>query len=285
MPTDEDPLQDLLTRPNVARIYDSWLGGKDSLAVDRDIAARVAEAAPHVVAGVRANRAFLQRAVAYLAEAGVEQFIDLGSGLPTADNVHQVAGRINPQARVVYVDNDPIVLVHARALLADPRTIVVEGDIREPEKILGDRDVRAHLDFTRPVAVVLAAILHFVTDEKDPWGIVRTFREQLAPGSFLVVSHVTHGENEHQDAGTLAGAELYAETTAPFVVRSREEIGRFFEGFALVEPGLVAADEWRRRTTRATRGPVLAGVGVLDLDYRKRVPSICGNLLTVEHSE
>jgi trans-aconitate methyltransferase len=200
--------------------------------------------------------------VAYLAEAGVDQFIDLGSGLPTADNVHQVAGRINPQTRVVYVDNDPIVLVHARALLADQRTIVVEGDIREPEKILGDKQLREHVDLDRPVGLICAAILHFVRDEEDPWGIVRTFRGQLAPGSFLAVSHVTHGEDERQDVGTLAGAELYAETTAPFVVRSRAEIGRFFEGFALVEPGLVAADEWRRRTTRATRGPVLAGVGV-----------------------
>jgi hypothetical protein len=264
MPSDDGSLRDLLTQPNIARVYDAWLGGKDNLAVDRDIAAKVADAAPHVVAGVRANRAFLRRAVTYLAEAGVDRFIDLGPGLPTRDNVHEVAGRINPAARVAYVDNDPIVLAHARALLADgSRTIVVERDIREPEKILGDKQFREHVDLDRPVAVICAAILHFVRDEEDPWGIVRAFRDQLAPGSFLVVSHVTHGEDERQDAGTRAGAELYAETTAPFVVRGREEIARFFEGFALVEPGLVAADEWRRRGSGKTRGPVLAGVGVL----------------------
>lgn len=263
MPTDEDPTRDVLTTPNPARIYDYYLGGKDNLAVDRAVAARIAELAPHVVTGVRSNRAFLRRVVRYLAEAGVAQYIDLGSGLPTADNVHQVASRIDQQFRVAYVDHDPIVLVHARALLADPsRTIVVEGDIRRPEEILANEELREHIDFDRPVGLILAAILHFLSDEDDPWGIVQTFRDQLAPGSHLVLSHVTHGEDQHQDAGTQAGAKLYAETTAPFAVRSREGIERFFEGFALVEPGLVVADEWRRRATGRTRGPVLAGVGV-----------------------
>lgn len=282
MPTDEDPTRDVLTRPNVARIYDYLLGGKDNFAVDREVATKVAEAAPHVVAGVRSNRAFLKRAVTYLAEAGVKQYVDLGSGLPTRDNVHQIAGRIAPESRVVYVDHDPIVLVHARALLADSRTIVVEGDIRKPEQILADKDLRQHLDLSRPVGLICAAILHFVPDEDDPWGIVQTLRDQLAPGSHLVVSHVTHSEDQRQDAGTRAAAELYAETTAPFVVRGREDIARFFEGFALVEPGLVAADEWRRRGSRTTTGPVLAGVGVLGGDRKERVPATGSRSLTVE---
>lgn len=263
MPTGDERVQDVFTRPNPARISNYWSGGKDHLAVDREVAVKIARAAPHVITGVRANRAFLRRAVTYLAGAGVGQFLVLGSGLPAADgNVHQIAGRIDPQSRVLYMDNDPVVLAYARALLADrSRTLAVEGDIRRPERILDDRQVCEHLDFDRPVAVICAGILHHVPDEKDPWGIVRTFRDRLAEGSYLVVSHVTHGRDEQQDARTRAGAQLYSATTAPFVVRSRADIERFFAGFSLVEPGLTSADEWRRRANRKAWVPVLAGVG------------------------
>lgn len=265
MPTGDEPVRDVFTRPSPARIHSYWVGGKDHLAVDREVAVKIARAAPHVIAGVRANRAFLRRAVTYLAEAGVGQFLVLGSGLPAADgNVHQIAGRIDPRSRVLYVDKDPVVLAYARALLADrARTVVVEGDIREPERILHDRQVREHLDFDRPVAVICAGILHYVPDEEDPWGIVRTFRDRLAEGSYLVVSHVTYGGDDQQDAGTRAGAQLYSATIAPFAARSREDIERFFSGFSLVEPGLTSADEWRRRANRKTWVPVLAGVGTL----------------------
>jgi O-methyltransferase involved in polyketide biosynthesis len=250
-------------RPNVARIYDSYLGGKDNFAADREIAVRVAEAQPLVVAGVRANRAFLRRAIAFLAEQGIGQFLDLGSGLPTRDNVHQVAGRVNPEVRTVYVDNDPVVLVHARALLADsPRTIVVEGDLREPDKILADADVRAHLDFTRPVAVVMCAILHFI--EQDPAGIVRAFTGAMVPGSALLVSHVVDDGDDAVSAATRKGAAIYAETTAPFVLRTREQVVAWFEGFTLVPPGLVDADAWRRAGSGKTTAPIVAGVGILD---------------------
>jgi hypothetical protein len=161
-------LGDVLSRPNIARIYDYYLGGRDNFEVDREVAAHIAEVQPLVIAGVRANRAFVRRATAFLAESGIAQFIDLGSGLPTEDNVHEVAGRVNPDARVVYVDNDPIVLVHGRALLADNhRTIVVEGDVREPEQILTDRQLRGLIDLEQPVAVLCAAILHFVADADD----------------------------------------------------------------------------------------------------------------------
>jgi hypothetical protein len=148
-------------RPNIARVYDYYLGGKDNLVVDREAADRVAAAQPLIVAGVRANRAFVRRAIAFLAESGIGQFIEVGSGLPTARNVHEVAGRINPQARTAYIDNDPIVLVHARALLAsdNERTIVADGDVRDPGGILAHKTVQALIDYDRPVAVVLAAII------------------------------------------------------------------------------------------------------------------------------
>ncbi len=249
--------------PNVARVYDALLGGKDNFGADRQIAARASEVQPLVVAGVRANRAFLRRAVAYLAKQGIAQFLDLGSGLPTGDNVHEVAGRVNPDVRTVYVDVDPIVLVHARALLTDsPRTIVVEGDLREPDKILAHPDVRAHLDFAKPVAVVMCAILHFI--EQDPAGIVRTFADVMVPGSALLVSHVVDDGDGAVSAATRKGAEIYSETTAPFVLRSRDQVGAWFAGFRLVEPGLVDADLWRRTGSGKTTAPIVAGVGILD---------------------
>lgn len=251
-------------RPNIARVYDALLGGKDNFRIDRQIAARVTEAQPLVVAGVRSNRAFLRRAVAYLAQRGIGQFVDLGSGLPTSENVHEVAERVSPEVRTVYVDSDPVVLVHARALLADnDRTIVVEGDIRDPEAILTHPDLRAHVDFTRPAAVIMAAILHFVAPEEDPAGIVRTFAEVMAPGSALVISHVVD-DGDAVGAATRKGAALYAEATAPFVLRTREQVAAWFEGFRLVPPGLVDADAWRRAGTGKTTAPIVAGVGVLD---------------------
>jgi trans-aconitate methyltransferase len=252
-----------LIRPNIARVYDAWLGGKDNFGVDREVAARVAEAAPLVVAGVRANRAFVRRAVAFLARSGVSQFIDLGSGLPTGQNVHDVAARVNPDAKVAYVDNDPIVLVHARALLADPiRTIVIDGDVREPEKILANPDLRAHLDLSQPVAVMFAAILHFITDAEGPEQIVAAFRDVLAPGSALVITHVVGGERGVPDAATRRAAEIYADTTAPFVVRPRAHVAAWFDGFELVPPGLVHADAWRRAGHGKTTAPIVAGVGL-----------------------
>jgi SAM-dependent methyltransferase len=255
------PLGEAPARPNVARVYDSWLGGKDNLAVDREVAAKVAQAAPVVVAGVRANRAFVRRAIAFLAESGIDQFLDLGSGLPTAENVHEVAGRINPAAKVAYVDVDPIVLVHARALLADPsRTIVIEGDVRDPAGLLTDPELRDFIDLRRPVAVMAAAILHFVSDVEDPARIVAAFRDVMAPGSYLVITHVV----DDGDAGVREGAAIYSDSTAPFVPRSRAQVAAWFDGFRLVPPGLVDADGWRRAGNGRATAPIVAGVGVLD---------------------
>lgn len=258
------PVEDVLTTPNIARIYDRWLGGKDNFGIDREVARKVAEAAPRVVSGVRANRAFLRRAVTFLAAAGIDQFLDLGSGLPTSDNVHQVAGRVNPDVRVVYVDNDPVVLAHARALLADHEQVtVIDRDIRVPEGILDSARLRLHLDFSRPVAVLFVAILHFVREEEDPAGIIAAFREVLAPGSALVISHVADGSDQTQSAATRAGAAIYTQTTAPFIVRTRAQVARLFTGLEMVPPGLVDVDRWHRVGNGRAGTPVLAGVGIL----------------------
>jgi hypothetical protein len=255
---------DMFAQPNIARIYDYLLGGKDNLAVDREVAAQLAEAQPLVVTGARANRAFVRRAVAYLARRGIAQFIELGSGLPTEVNVHQVAGRINPEAKAVYLDNDPIVLVHARMLLEGRRTIVVEGDVREPEQILTDRKLRSLIDFGQPVGVLATALFHFVTDAEDPARIVRTFRAVMAPQSALVITHVVDDGDSERDAATREGAAIYSGTTAPFVVRSRTQVASWFDGFHLVPPGLVDADLWRRAGNGKVTAPIVAGVGVLN---------------------
>ncbi len=177
------------SRPNPARIYDALLGGKDNFPADRDAAEAILDVAPPARRGAKENRAFLQRAVRYLArEAGIRQFLDIGTGLPTQGNVHQIAQAIAPDARVAYVDHDPVVHVHANALLADnTTTVAVLADLREPEVILGHPEVRRVLDFTRPLAVLLVAVLHFLRDEEDPAGIVARLRDAMAPRNYVVI--------------------------------------------------------------------------------------------------
>lgn len=257
-----------ISRAHPARVYNRWLGGKDHFAADRAVADRVARVAPWAVTGARANRSFLRRAVSLLARQGVRQFVDVGAGLPAAGNVHEVAHRFQPDARVCYIDHDPIVLAHARALLAGGPTIAVAGDARDPQAILADPELRAHIDFQQPVAVLFVALLHFLRGEDDPAGVVAAFRDALSPGSFVVISHVANlpdGDPEQGRAeATREAARLYEELAGPFVLRGREEIAGLFDGFDLVEPGLVAAHEWhlpRRRNRRPV--PVLAGVGRL----------------------
>ena len=229
--------------PNVARIYDYLLGGKDHYAADREAAERLVAAAPEVLVTVRENRAFLRRAVRRLARAGIRQFIDIGSGLPTRPNVHEVAQEVDPGARVVYADNDPVVVTHGRALLAlSPGVAVVEGDARDPDAILDDPATRELIDLSRPVAVLLLALLHFVPDEQDPAGVVRRLRERTAPGSALVFSHVTSEGNRPEAAGT--ARSVYASSTAPLALRSRSRIAALLDGYELEEPGLVYAPEW-----------------------------------------
>lgn len=257
-----------VSRAHPARVYDRWLGGKDNFAADRDVADQVARVAPWAVAGARANRSFLRRAVSFLAGEGVTQFLDVGAGLPSAGNVHEIAQRFQPDARVCYIDHDPIVLAHARALLAAGNTIAVAGDARNPYAILSDPAIHAHIDFRRPVAVLFVALLHFLRDEDDPAGVVAAFRDTLAPGSFVVISHVADLPDGHHQAGraeaTREAVKLYEELAAPFILRSREEVAGLFAGFDLLEPGLVAAHEWRPPRGRpGPPVPVLAGVGCL----------------------
>jgi len=232
------------SRPNPARVYDALLGGKDHYPVDRAAAQAILKAAPQARQGARENRAFLQRAVRYLAQQGIRQFLDIGTGLPTQGNVHQVARQVSPDARVVYVDHDPVVHVHASALLANnsPTTLAVLADLREPEAILDNPGVRRLLDFTRPVGVLLVAVLHFIIDAEDPGGIVARLRDAMAPGSYLVLSHAT-GDFHPQAAAKVT--EVYDRASAPLVLRPRAAIERFFDGFDLVEPGLVQPAAWR----------------------------------------
>jgi S-adenosyl methyltransferase len=236
-----------ISKPHPARIYDYFLGGKDNFAADRETGDRVLRNWGAVRAAVRENRAFLGRAVRYLAaEAGIRQFLDIGTGLPSADNVHEVAQAIDPQCRVVYVDDDPIVLTHARALLAsDPRgaCAYIDADLREPDKILAHPDTRATLDFSKPIALMLVAVLHFIPDEDEPRRIVQTLVDALASGSYLVASHVTA---EHNPAGLEGAGRAYSEGGMRGAIRSPEEFADLaFAGLELVDPRLVLLPEWR----------------------------------------
>ncbi|MCW2869048.1 SAM-dependent methyltransferase [Actinacidiphila oryziradicis] len=238
------PSEDIDTsRPHPARMYDYFLGGKDNYEVDRAAAERVAAAAPEVRASVRANRAFLHRAVRHLvADCGIRQILDIGTGLPTAPNVHQVAQAIAPDTHVVYVDNDPIVNAHANALLTDTgNTSVLLADLRDPGAILAHPDVRKLIDFDKPVALTLLAILHFITDAEDPAAILATFRDALPAGSYLVLSHVT---GDIHDDRTEAAA-VYNSSTAPLTLRTRAQIVDLFTGFTLLDPGIVQVPSWR----------------------------------------
>jgi hypothetical protein len=250
-------------RPNVARIHDFLLGGKDNYSQDRQVAECLLAVVPGARAAARANRRFLARAVRYLAaEAGIGQFVDIGTGFPAAGHVHQVASELEPRSRVVYVDNDPVVVSHTRALLCrGPGVRAIEGDVRDPAGILDHPDVRAVVDFGEPVAVVLSAVLHFVPEEDSPDKLVEMLTAAVAPGSYLVMSHATGEDISPEAAGQVE--ELYAQATAPAVLRSRADIARFFEGLELMPPGLGNVAAWRAGATPAEPGRtiVLGGVG------------------------
>ncbi|MEU9216376.1 SAM-dependent methyltransferase [Streptomyces sp. NPDC048376] len=231
------------TRPSIARVYDYLLGGKDNYAVDREIGDVFKRDLPGSVAIAFANRAALTRAVREIVTTtAVRQFIDLGSGLPTADNVHQVAQRTAPETRVVYVDTDPQVLVHGRALLEEnDRTRVVPVDVRDPEGIRGHPDTRALIDFDRPVAVMFSAILHHVNDEEDPAGIVRHWRERVPSGSYFFVSHFRSGNNPE----TAEAEKVLQGTFGRGRWRTDAEIEALLDGLEILEPGIVPAPRWR----------------------------------------
>lgn len=236
------------TVPNAARVYDYLLGGTNNFAVDREAAERNNAVLPGGIdaarAEVRANRAFLARAVRYLAgEAGIRQFLDIGTGIPDENNVHAVAQQAAPDARIVCVDYDPVVLAHAHVLLkstAEGAAAYVHGDLRDPETILSR--AADTLDFGRPVALVLAGILYLIPDDDDPYGIVRRLLEPLAPGSYLAISHMTGDFNPEMVELVERLNESMAE---PFTLRTHDEVARFLDGLELVDPGLVQVNRWR----------------------------------------
>ena len=231
---------------HTARVYDYWLGGKDNFPADHALAEAILEAVPIMRDMARANRAFLGRAVRYLArEVGIRQFLDIGTGIPTAGNTHEVAQAVARDARVVYVDNDPIVLAHARALMTSHvagRTEFIFADLREPESILEDPALRSTLDLDQPVALMLVAILMFFPDSEDPYGIVSGLMEALPSGSYLAISHPTADFDEPAMAGASAASKRSGIDMVP---RSRAEVERFFAGLELVEPGVVPVTAWR----------------------------------------
>ncbi|MFE1799344.1 SAM-dependent methyltransferase [Streptomyces sp. NPDC059517] len=237
------------SRPHPARIYDYLLGGKDNYEVDQRAGDALAAAAPEVRIGLRANREFLRRAVRYVVGSGVRQILDIGTGLPTSPNVHEIAHEVAPDVRVAYVDNDPIVSAHADALLSGSgANSIVLADLRDPRAIVDHPDVRRVIDFDEPVAVLLVAIVHFLTDAEKPEQIVATLRDALPAGSFLVLSHATGDFADRSDAQA-----VYSKATASLNLRSRAEVERFFEGFELVEPGLAQAPFWRPDTPPPAR--------------------------------
>ena len=247
------------SKPSSARIYDYALGGKDNFLVDREAYQLMVQSFPDYPHLAQANRGFLVRAVEFMAEAGVDQFIDLGTGIPTSPNVHEIAQRTHPGAKVVYVDNDPIVMTHNRARRAAwPGVITVQHDIREPEKILGDDVVRHFIDFDRPVGLLMVAVLHFVAQELTA-PIMARLREAMVPGSHLAVSV---GTSEGLDLGAVDEAgDVMQRVATPFTLRSRAEIEQIFDGFELVEPGVVDVTQWRNDGELLSISN-LAGVGV-----------------------
>ena len=230
-------------RPSVARLYDFFLGGHHNFAADRELGRRLLEAEPNARFIVAENRKFLGRAVRFLIESGVRQFIDLGSGIPTQENVHEIAQRGAPDAHVVYVDNDPVAVAHSRQILTgNPLATVINADLRDPQSVLTNPRVAGLIDFGRPVGLLMVTVLHFVPDSDDPAGIVAGFRVALADGSYLVISHAT---DEAAPGAAAQVRDLYKSTSAAAHTRTHAEITRFFGGFELVDPGLVYLPLWR----------------------------------------
>jgi hypothetical protein len=238
--------------PSIARMYDYFLGGKDNYAVDRAAAGRLLAVAPEIAEIARQNRVFLGRVVRFLAEAGVRRFIDIGTGLPTRDNVHQVAQHHAPETRVAYVDNDPMVLSHARALLADsPQTVVVDADLLDPDSVLEHPEIKAHMAAGEPVAILLIAILHFLADDDRPYEVVARLRDAMPPGSYLAISHVVSEDNPEALNTAQDVYRSFLKRTGD-ARRTRADVLGFFGDLELVEPGLVYVSEWHPDGADAT---------------------------------
>ena len=249
-----------ISRPSAARVYDYYLGGTHNFEVDRRMADQAITMWPELPMMMQANRAFLGRAVHYLGSQGVTQFVDIGSGIPTAGNVHELVHRDNPDGKVVYVDNDPVAVAHSRAILSGTAgAIVVEADLRDGPTLFANPKVRALIDFGQPVALLLVALLHFVGDDHDPYGAVRRILDLLAPGSYLVVSHAS---SDGQEELASEHQELYRRTPTPMTMRTGEQIAGFFDGLDMVPPGLVPISLWHPDDGDAVAdGPAIGQTG------------------------
>jgi hypothetical protein len=234
-------------RANVARVYDYWLGGTHNFLADQDVARAIMAVVPVAREAARDNRAFLRRAVRFLAASGISQFLDIGSGIPTEGNVHEIAEQASPGARVVYADNDEVAVAHSRAILTGKSdAAVIEADLREPQTILASETVRELIDFSQPTGLLVNMVLHFVDDAENPWQTVATLRDALSPGSYLVLGHLT---DENRPTVAHAAEDVYNRSvTTNIHLRSRPDILRFFDGFDLVDPGLVYIPHWRPDT-------------------------------------
>ena len=242
-PSDWVPAGIDVDRPSAARVYDYFLGGAHNFAVDRALADQIAAMTPNIGETMRSNRVFLRRAVRYLVDQGVRQFLDIGSGIPTAGNVHEIALAAAPDAQVVYVDIDPVAVEHSRAILTGvDRAGVICADVRDVQRVLGESRKLGLIDFDRPVAVLLAGVLHFVPDADDPAATVAALAEALAPGSYLLISHATA---DGQPPEVVEAQRLSGRTATEIVLRTRAQIAAWFAGFSLVEPGLVFIPQWR----------------------------------------
>jgi len=247
---------------HIARVYDYWLGGKDNFAIDREVGDRALDAHPETVLSVKANRRFLARSVRHLAaREGIRQFLDVGTGLPSANNTHEVAQAAVPRARVVYVDNDPIVLAHARALLTsspEGETAYLDADLKDTDEILaGAAQV---LDFSQPVGVMLVAVLHMLRDAEDPQGVVDRLMAAVPPGSFLVISHLA--SDVQQEAMAEMGRRLNQAMTQQFTMRSHAQVTAFFDRLTLLEPGVVLTHQWRPDSAADAETPGVLWAGV-----------------------
>ncbi|WP_330183003.1 SAM-dependent methyltransferase [Nocardia sp. NBC_01503] len=232
-----------LDRPSASRVYDYFVGGMHNFEIDRELAQMIEKFTPNVAETMRANRDLLRRCVRVLTDAGIDQFLDLGSGIPTVGNVHEVAQARNPRARVVYVDIDPVAVAHSQAILdGNPLATVVHADMAQPDSILNDPEVKRLLDFERPIAVLLLGVLHFVPDEADPAGAVAKLLEVCAPGSYVAITHATA---DGQPAEVLEAQKLSGRTSTEIVLRGHDEIAAYFGDWTLLEPGLVQLPLWR----------------------------------------
>ncbi|MER7759784.1 SAM-dependent methyltransferase [Streptomyces sp. NPDC097619] len=241
--------------PSVSRIYDYYLGGSHNFEVDRQAARRAMQFVPGLPKIMQANRAFMRRAVRYAVAEGVTQFLDIGSGIPTFGNVHEVARAAAPEARVVYVDHDPVAVAHSRAVLdGDERAAITAADLRKPAEILDGPEVTALLDLDRPVALLLVAVLHFLEDADRPREAVAALRDALAPGSLIVLTHASYQGIPLEPEVAGGAVQVYRDIRNPLVMRTREEISRFFDGFETVEPGIVPMPLWRPEEPPAGAG-------------------------------